>query len=677
VTTTLAIADQEQLAPVPALPTPKRRYGRLVWTVLNFALMLGIIGGSIYYGLMVRRMAWEYAYQVHFHISLNNAIKWGHYSNKVGYLKVYEKIIEEDGDDLNQDGPQGQLALDYPPLRLLIMSKWEAWTEEHFPQNRNWSARWRNEYEFNRPVLQLNTACEFAGAVAMFLLVHYWLRQCSGAPARQWIDPLRCAWPALFSALLVWFSPALIYNAHSYPQWDAWILAPFLLAVYFGMLDLWLISGILIGVVSMGKGQILIVTPVLVIWQLGMLPGGEIVRLIVAAVRAVREGDPIAPPLLQALRLVAIPFGAALRLGVGIVLAMGLVASPWLVSSPISLHWTIWVAGALGCLIPLFFLRKWTATDLYTQAGLLLVALCMVLWPWVPKGRPDYFGYAFLAVIGFAIAARFLPWRWAFSWTAAAIAGAIFACVPLFNTSMAWYTIGIKFPTQHWQVLYWCKAMNLGAILQEDFHWKFADTIDLTDYLPFLHSVDPITASVGDMIIPMRYLMITAYLIALVICGIAMAIQYRRRDRMFFFAMVAPWFLMFALLPQMQNRYSLWAAVFAAATASFSLDGLMLFVLLNALNGINTAVDMLRWAKDSDTSQKWLPLIGPMFPDLAWASMLLAGIYLYLALCRDRRNKRIVRLPGPSIPPTLPPLAGPGRTGFDVVTSQPAVSAAF
>lgn len=681
---------------------------------------------SFQYGLIIRRVAWEHADQIHRFISLNNAIKWGAYTNQVGPLNVYQRIIEEYGDNLSQEPGDGRLALDYPPLRLYVMSWWQKWTAErqeaidrkqiigdrkptktdlarlrNLERMRARSPHWENTYEFNQPMLELNTACEAAGAVAMFLLVHYWLRICSGAPRQQWKQPVRCAWPALFAALLVWFSPAVIFNAHSYPQWDVWILAPFLLAVYFGMLDMWLISGLLIGVVSMGKGQILIVTPALVIWQLLMLPVSRIAQLVVSAVRGSLNDGPVLVPLLEALRLTFKPLGAVLRLGIGIITAIGVIASPWLTGDPIAHTWVISVVGGLFCLGSLFFLRGRSWTYRGIDLGAVLLILAIVLWPWIiggPLGRywmlpvaggllclgallflrhrswmyigiepvvvllgigimfwpwlgkvsPGNFSPLFLAFIAIAAAARFLPLRWAATLMATAVGAALFACVPLFNASMAWYTIGIKFPTEHWQLLYWNQAMNLGAILQDNYGWNFNDMLNLADYLPYMQT--PLLQGIGQAIvpapydadwpiIPMRFLMSAAFLLTMFLSAVGMAIQTRRKDPNFFFAMVAPWFLMFALLPQMQCRYSLWAAAFAAAAASFSLDGFLLYLLLNALSYVNTLLDMLWWARGTRTSMTWLPLILPTFPDVGWAVLLIAGIYVYLSFRRDGRNR--------------------------------------
>jgi hypothetical protein len=669
----------------------------------NVALMLAIVIASLIAGLKIRRAAWDAASDIHFLITMNNAIHWGYAANQIGVLNVYQERIKELGEENLSENAPGRLALDYPPLRLFVVARWEAWTEKHFPHHGKSQPNWRPDYEFTRPMLELNTACELTAAIAMFLLVHYWLRQCSGAPARQWIEPLRCAWPALFSALLLWFSPALIYNAHCYPQWDAWILPPFLLAVYLGMLNQWLIAGLLVGFVAMGKGQILIVIPALMIWQLCMLRLGRVLRLLGIAAHAAWQSNSVSAPLIEAGNLLLAPFGAVLRLIAGIALAIGAFASPWLLSDPRAAHWMECVLLAALVLQTLFFIRGRSQTAWILQASACLVAAVLILWPWFPKPRPDFLSKTLLALIAAAALARLLPRRWAPAWTAAILAGALFACVPLFyittsarEDAMAWYTIGIEFPTRHWPLLSWRYAMNLGAILNSRFHWQYTSTLDIADYLPFLQNVDAPTIhgcllalvtlgipagvwliwrarnrnqriAIGAVVVllpllllpkipadwisgingwvqprrvfPMRFLMITAYVISLLLCGIAMAVHARRKDRNFLFAMVAPWVLMYTLLPQMQNRYLLWGAALSAAAASFSLDGLMLFLLLNAVNVLDTAFDMVWWMRSSNpTGKKWWPLLAPTFPDVSWAVLLIAGIYLYRALRRGNSN---------------------------------------
>jgi hypothetical protein len=604
-------ADIPILASAKASLTPSPLRRRLSLAA-HFTAMVFVIIASLLYGLNLRYQAWYATTDIHFFITMNSAIRWGQRANEANAMDVYQEMVDDFGDDGRYKGIPNALALDYPPLRLLIIAKWEKWSEKAHPIKPGQQARWYPAYEFTRPMLWLNSACEIAGAVAMFLLMRFWLRRCGGAPLKPWLEPLCGTRPALLAALLLWFNPAVIFNAHCYPQWDVWILPFFLLAVYFGLLNFWLISGLCIGFVAMGKGQILLVTPALIIWQLCI-------------------GRP----------------GAVLRLLAGIALASGLVASKWLLNNDQSFEWVFLVTIALPVGLLLFFYRGWTAESFVIHGVALLMFLALVLWPWMRHEQPPCFRWVFLTAVISIVAARFLPVRWAATWFATNLTVALFACVKLFGTSMDWYTVGIKGPTHNWQLLYWCEAMNLGAILQEKFGWEWHQNINLDDYLPKIPiphvNPDPVSALLHPYInllqflqhpwiFPMRYLMVAAFGITLLLCGIAMAVHHRRKSPKFLFAMVAPWVLMFTLLPQMQNRYLVWAAAFSAATAAISLDGFMLYLLIAVISIADTAVDMMHYTDYTPLAKKWLPFLEPLFPDVAWAVMLMAGIWLYLAL---------------------------------------------
>ncbi len=656
-------------------------------------LVLLVVFGSLQWGYRYRQWIWNQTQGVHFFNSLDNAILWGHYTNQVGVVDVYQKLVKEYGDEGRYNGA-GTLPLDYPPLRLLIMSHWEAWTARHFapPQNRRYA--WRPQYEFTLPMLVFNTGCELAAAVIMFLLVHYWLRRCAGVPGWPWVQPVRGVWPAMVAALVVWFNPAAVFNSHGYVQWDVWIFAPFLLAVYLGLLDQWLLAGICIGAVALGKGQVLIVAPVLAIWQLftlrrgavpyvaffgcivlslwiisndflpllwvylgigsalvamlfylllpwtpwrlllGMIFGFEIFKSMLVAVTDPFSDQWIlilaAPIFIAWMTLTASP-ASVIRFGIGIALAIGCVASPWLVCSDVSTAWIITVLIALQLLVSLCFNRSGTKIAIIFQGVAIAIAAQLVLWPWIRSDGPGHFWTSVLILIGFVAAARFLPRRWAPTWFCGGVAAALFACVPLFNTSMAWYEIGIKFGTRNREILTWMDPTNLGKILEESYHWHWAEQLDLAAYLPWLG--EPYE-------IPMRYLMIAAYLISMVLCGFGMAMHQRRRSPQFFFAMAAPWILMFALMPQMDNRYLIWGAVLSAAAAAFSLRGLLMCFALSMITIVDTALDMMspRFAGDAPVAVKWYPRLVPFFPGLSWAVLVLAAIWLYLSVKPARRG---------------------------------------
>jgi len=353
--------------------------------------------------------------------------------------------------------------------------------------------------------------------------------------------------------------------------------------------------------------------------------------------------------------------GSLIRFAIGIMLAVGCIASPWMVSNDMAWSWIIAVLIALQLLVSLCFNRRWSRNALVLHLAAAAVCMELVLWPWVQPATPDYFWYAVAATFALIAAARFLPRRFAPAWFCAGAAGAIFACVPLFGTSMDWYTVGIKASTDQHRFLGWCFPTNLSGILEtpnewnlsniygRHYDWDWGDEINLADYLHFLHQ---------PWHVPLRYLMITAYLLCATLSGIGMAVQHRRRSPYFFFAMVAPWVLMFTLLPQMQARYLLWAAVFSAAAASFSIEGLLLCILLSAINVIDTSLFMFKMGYGTSFFETYGPWFIPFFPGISWAVLLIAGIWLYLAL---KPGRRLSSKPGRVAP--VPPVPQPLDSG--------------
>lgn len=547
--------------------------GALAVRLLAYGLVLAAVAAALHAGVRLRRWAWDATTDVHFALSLHNAIQWGRYANQVGRVEVYDKLVETHGETGDFKGP-APFALDYPPLRLLIVQRWAAWADAHFGTPGGPPVRWQNSWEFNRPMLRLNMACEMLAAAAMFLLVRHWVRRCAVAPPPKWafVHWLQQRWarwrghqpggtpspedtapphgtplwhcglvPGLLAAALLWFNPAVIWNAHCFPQWDVWLLPSFLLAVYLCLRNGWLPAGVLIGSAAMAKGQILLVTPVILLWP-----------------------------------LVTMHFSAVLRMGIGLVLGMTLIASPWLARTDAA-WW--FLAGTLAAA---------------AVTALLLLPL------------------------------RAMP-----AWLSAVAGGALLLCVPLFSGSMAWYTVGLEYGTRHWKVLAWCRAANLGAILQQRYRWKWADTLDLADYLPLLST---------PWVVEIRALMIGGYVAALVLCAVALARHARWHNRSFLFALTAPWVLMFALLPQMIDRYLVWAVATSAAVAAISIRGLLLYGALTVLAWMMMALWMFHHARQAAMSQAWLKVLAGAYPDIGWAVITLAGVSLYLAIAPDRRR---------------------------------------
>ncbi|HYU35956.1 MAG TPA: hypothetical protein VEW48_27675 [Thermoanaerobaculia bacterium] len=279
------------------LQVPPRRL--LAVLLLALAVAAVLVGG-----LRLRRWAWDASTSAHFLPDIRNAYRWGRAANRIGYPNLYRKRVGRQTSERN-------MQLDYPPLRLLIMERWAGWTREEFPRVR----RWEPSYEFNAPLLQLNSAFELIAALATFFLVTFWVRHAAAgrAPpgARPWVR-------GAIAALLVWFNPALIWVAHCWPQWDAWGVAIYLMAALCASLGFWLAVGLVLGVGALLKGQVLVVAALFVLWPLfARNPAG------------------------------------AVRVVLGLFLGIVLGGSPWLLGTFASGHWAwnppaiSWVGGVV------------------------------------------------------------------------------------------------------------------------------------------------------------------------------------------------------------------------------------------------------------------------------------------------------------------------------------------
>jgi hypothetical protein len=130
-----------------------------------------------------------------------------------------------------------------------------------------------------------------------------------------------------------------------------------------------------------------------------------------------------------------------------------------------------------------------------------------------------------------------------------------------------------------------------------------------------------------------RNLMLSMYATCLAISGIGAAIQARRNDTRFLVAIVAPWLCWFVLLPQMNNRYMIWAAGFSALFVAVGLGMTLLGAIVAVVGWLGIARTMCESGGDPDLAR----LINPLTPHLAWLLMLAAAIYLYVAITPRRR----------------------------------------
>ena len=312
---------------------------RVLLSVLIISLLLG--------GVQLRRWTWAETRHVRFQHDIVNAFYWGsetlaqarRLSPNVasanswtgfarGYFTLYDRV--------QRKAYKNDYRLDYPPLRLLVMSIWARQVRNDFPGVDD------GHPKHLKPLLNANLACELISAVAIFLLVRLWVRRSSDATRSPFLRDLplqhRAGICGLAAASVAWLEPSMILDTHGWPQWDVWILPFYLFAVLAALKKRWFLCGCLLAAGAMFKGQLLLVVPFFVLWPLWQ------------------------KRWMRALRLLA-----------GFASTTALVVSPWLLRTPTALivvaliggvssliffggkfrHAWVWVAGmtALGTFV--------------------------------------------------------------------------------------------------------------------------------------------------------------------------------------------------------------------------------------------------------------------------------------------------------------------------------------
>lgn len=602
--------------------------------------VLMILAGFVF--VAGRYQGWELRKYVYL---WSNGMHWGDATNAYnlygkgaldhGIFQVYQKI--KSGEISDEVGK-----LDYPPLRLTVLAKWRQWGNEQ--QIQRPYPFFQDAYVHTEPMLQLNMACEIVSAILIFLLIRMWTLRarrldepnpgwfwpvigfavCEGAALsifainKSQVDPWAIGFfylgavslagiipgiaPALAGALLFWFNPAVIWNAYAWPQWDVWLF-PFMLgAILLASTECWFGAGMLIAVGALLKGQLLLVSPLFLLWPLFRGQWKQMIHFVGGF---------------------AITFGA--------------IVFPWMLPSTNAKVWIGLVALGLLLISPFTFRMKVNRTFAIIAA---LVAI-PVIWPW-GSGAGWSIRFCIIGIFGLVALAHFAP-RWLVpSVYAIALAAAIFLMIPLYNASNAWYTQGYKFGSEKFMEIGTTVTgnggtsytNNLPVLLQRIMQWpNHAEqaTIDLSwvnDYGLKWLGLTTVTA---------RKFMFTIYAICLVLCGIGASIHARRRDPRLLACAVAPWLLSFVLLTQLNNRYLVWAAGMSALLPAVGLGMTLLGIIVSILAWIGMAqLQYTRFTVDPGMAQ----LIDPLSPHVGWMLTLAAAVYLYVAIVPGSRSRQ-------------------------------------
>ena len=230
----------------------KRLFGggflkRVLLAVFVIVLLLG--------GVELRHWTWDKTRHVRYQHDIVNGLYWGSETLKEarnlspndrsnswsaffrGYLSLYDRVKDE--------AYEGDYGLDYPPLRLLVMSIWAKQVRSDSPAVDD------GHPSHVKPLLNINFFCELLSAVGIFFLVNLCVKRASTLEWRGLLGHLPAenrGWICgLAAASFAWFEPSTILDAHGWPQWDVWIV-PLLLvrspgSVKESLVFMWLSAG--------------------------------------------------------------------------------------------------------------------------------------------------------------------------------------------------------------------------------------------------------------------------------------------------------------------------------------------------------------------------------------------------------------------------------------------------
>lgn len=258
-----------------ALPVPQ------LLLLLSIVVILGA-------GIFLRQYTWRQTTHLRFQRDIVNGFYWGTQTlaegHRVspeaksdswlvlarGYYRLYDRVAN--------DAFEANYYLDYPPLRLLVMSIWAKEVRAKFPGAEDGTPA------YVEPLLWVNSISELLSALAMFLLVRLGVRRAWGATDIGWLHRLpletRGQTAGLLAASVTWLDPSLILDTHAWPQWDAWILPFYIFAALAALGRRWFCCGCLLAFGGLLKGQLLFVAPFFVFWPLWQKRWGRAGKLL-------------------------------------------------------------------------------------------------------------------------------------------------------------------------------------------------------------------------------------------------------------------------------------------------------------------------------------------------------------------------------------------------------------
>jgi hypothetical protein len=485
------------------------------------------------------------------------------------------------------------------------------------------------------------TLWQWVGVGALFAAVGASIRMMP-AEHRGWAT-------GLLAGMLMWLNPAILVDTHVWPQWDVWLIPPFLLAALLASVEWWFAAGVVFGVGAMFKGQFLIGAPVLLLWP-----------------------------------LLSMRWGALTRMVLGIVVSSAVLLSPWIVLGNAPFSWKIpavqWiarvgVAAVLASVLPLLrgpFWRiigsLWGHKEDISLVRLGLVAgsvaivfigmISLVLARWPADGQLQR-GVGMWLLLAILVTPWLIRRRWLGVFVSGMVGVAIWMSAWLYHGDWAWETIGFEYGTGKFDHIAMARGSNgnLASILADHFGWELHDQF-ITLRLANLSGALPqkLAASLGmdgnPVYLEVRQALIAIFAACLVACAAGAAINDRRNHPRFLAALAAPWMLMPNILGQMMCRYQIWGAAMSVLLIGISTG----FGLVTALASLLAAgmVGNQLLDRGPERSPQLHQIMTTLSPDDGWIMLCMAALALYMAAVPGKRAEESAHLSNVDLPSPQP-----------------------
>lgn len=338
---------------------------------------------------------------------------------------------------------------------------------------------------------------------------------------------------------------------------------------------------------------------------------------------------------------------AAFRWISGFALAFSLVASGWMLTTrpDVSLparfvNWTAaaWVGGCVSSLA-LVGLRGSLRGRVHGAWFLLpgAVAAVTICFPPIAGGDDRAAAIATAAAAGLIALFWFTTWATKRYLLATTLAASLFACIPFFGASTAWWKIGFLYGAERFPMMTPGPTNNLAAILEYYFDWRrIADVVvTIPEGGLWRWPNEPLPVNIKQVLVAL-------FAAALIASAVAIARQWRRGDRNLLPALVLPWVLFYTLLPQISPRYSVFVAGIGAICIGRSI-GLWLLVLLFSLVTVMQTMLLMIGANGLYGSNRGDALfnghVGQFLnhfnPGISFAVLVAAGVLFWCSFCRS------------------------------------------